>query len=372
MARKKRNDGIHKKDVLTAIMMEYDQQCALSTEFTEKIKKLVEDLIKENGARVHSITSRVKDRADLQAKLERSEEKYMKLNDVTDISGIRIITYFADEVDIVAEILQKEFDIDIEHSVDMRAFLDPDRFGYLSLHYVAKLPATRLELTEYQRFSDCKVEIQIRSILQHTWAEIEHDLGYKGKQAVPKELRRRFSRLAGLLELADDEFSQIRDSLREYETTVPQRITDTPASVMIDKASLWAFVKSNPLVHEIDRKIASVLKAQVVESEEYVTNRIDQLYYVGLETIAEIDSSLRQFREIIGRFAEPWLAGSKYEELSAGICLFYLCYILVARKNSVEEVHDYLDTSGIGSVKERGSVAQKILSTYRQVTTESG
>ena len=182
-----------KKDTLKATMIEYDNQCALYTEFTEKVEKLVEDLVKEKGARVHSITSRVKKKADLQRKLERPEEKYAKLSDVTDISGIRVITYFADEVDIVAEIIKREFDIDMEHSVDKRVLLDPDRFGYLSLHYVAKLPARRLKLTEYQRFSDCKVEIQIRSILQHTWAEIEHDLGYKSKLAIPRDIRRRFS-----------------------------------------------------------------------------------------------------------------------------------------------------------------------------------
>ncbi len=359
-------------NALKAIMIEYDQQCALCGEFTEKVRELVEDLIKEKGARVDSITSRVKKRADLQRKLERPEEKYTKLSDVMDISGIRIITYFADEVDKIAEIIQNEFDIDPEYSVDKRVFLDPDRFGYLSLHYVAKLPARRLKLTEYQRFSDCKVEIQIRSTLQHTWAEIEHDLGYKGKQAVPREIRRRFSRLAGLLELADDEFMQIRDSLRKYEALVPQRIADTPTSVLIDKASLWAFVKQSSLVHKIDRRIASVSESQVIENEEYVTRDVDKLHYVGLETIADVDLSLHQYEDSVIAFAESWLAGDKHETLSAGISLFYLCYILVASKNSVKEACDYLEGCQIGTDEERKSVAQDIISTYRRVTTKSG
>ena len=373
MAEKKRDDkDTNKKDVLTAIMMEYDQQCARYTEFTEKIKKLVEDLIKEKGTHVHSVTSRIKDRADLQAKLERSKEKYMKFNDVTDISGIRIITYFADEVDTVAEIIQKEFDIDIKHSVDMRAFLDPDRFGYLSLHYVAKLPATRLKLTEYQRFSDCKVEIQMRSILQHTWAEIEHDLGYKSKQAVPKEIQRRFSRLAGLLELADDEFVQTRDSLLEYEATVTQRIIEARASVLIDKASLLAFAKHSPLVHKIDHKITSAVKGQIVEREEFVSGIINHLHYVGLETIADVDSSLRKFGEIIAGFGKHLLAGPEHPSLSAGICLFYMCYVLIARKNSIKIVSDYLKEFGLGVPKRRRSIAERILSAYSQAIADSG
>ncbi len=360
------------KDVFAAIITEYDQQCQIYAEFTEKVKELVKDLVKENGARVHSITSRVKERSDIQRKLERAEEKYIELNDITDISGIRIITYFADEVDRIAEIIQKEFDIDEEHSVDKRELLDPDRFGYLSLHYVAKLSATRLKLTEYQRFSDCKVEIQIRSILQHTWAEIEHDLGYKSKQAVPKEIRRRFSRLAGLLELADDEFEQIRDSLREYEATVSKQIADTPTSVLINQASLSAFIKNSSLVHRIDRGIASMKAGQIIKDTdaEMLSNTIAELHYVGFETIADIDSSLQKLEEIIYGFAKAWVTG-KLGRVSTGICLFYLCYVMVGHKNSVEQAYTYLNELRIGLPGEQRSNAERIVSIYNRAATKS-
>ena len=188
---------------------------------------------------------------------------------------------------------------------------------------------------------------------------------------MPKELRRRFFQLAGLLELADNEFEQIRDGLREYEATVPQRITNAPALVSIDKASLWAFVKQSSLVHKIDRRIASVSESQIVEVEEYVTTDVDKIHYVGLETVADVDLSLCQYEDNVVAFAESWLAGGKYETLSAGISLFYLCYILVARKNSVEEAYDYLEKQQIGTVEERKSVAQNIVSTYKRVTTKS-
>ena len=64
----------------------------------------------------------------------------------------------------------------------------------------------RMVLRENKAFEGLKCEIQIRSVLQHAWAEIEHDLGYKSELTIPKEVRRSFSRLAGLLELGDKEF----------------------------------------------------------------------------------------------------------------------------------------------------------------------
>ena len=296
------------KNLITSIIKEYAQQSELYNEFTLKCKQLVEEFLKGNNVNVHSVTCRVKKQADLLNKLKRSEQKYARLCDVTDISGIRIITYFADEVDKVAEIIQKEFDIDRDKSVDKRALLDPDRFGYISLHFVAKLPPIRLVLTEYSNFSDCKTEIQIRSILQHTWAEIEHDLGYKNMQAVPKELRRGFSRLAGLLELADDEFVRIRDSLREYETKVIKQVADAPSLVLIDKASLSAFLKHNLLIHKIDDGITSLTSGEVKGhmDDDTLSSTVEILNYVGLKNIADIESSLRKFEAMIYSFAKAW------------------------------------------------------------------
>ena len=165
---------------------------------------------------VHSITHRCKAIESLEKKVGRSDKAYASLSQITDLAGVRVITYFASDVDKVARIVEREFEIDTPNSIDKRASLDPDRFGYQSLHYVASLNAPRGALIEYRDFSGKKFELQIRSILQHAWAEIEHDLGYKSASGVPREIRRRFARVAGLLEIADDEFSSLREELQRY------------------------------------------------------------------------------------------------------------------------------------------------------------
>ena len=56
------------------------------------------------------------------------------MDDVTDLVGIRVITYFADDVNAIAQVIENEFEIDSQNSTDRREALEADRFGYLSLH----------------------------------------------------------------------------------------------------------------------------------------------------------------------------------------------------------------------------------------------
>ncbi len=62
---------------------------------------------------------------------------------------------------------------------------------------VAEIKDDRIILPEYQKFKDKKFEIQIRTILQHAWAEIEHDRDYKFTGELPINIKRRFRILAG-------------------------------------------------------------------------------------------------------------------------------------------------------------------------------
>ena len=136
----------------------------------------LKDAVHNAGIEVLAIEHRIKEEKSLEGKLELKGEKYASLKDVTDILGARIICYFSDEVDKVAALIKEMFDVDFDKSVDTRAQLNPDSFGYLSLHYICSLK----ESDGYdEKLCGYKFEIQIRSILQHTWASINHDLGYK-------------------------------------------------------------------------------------------------------------------------------------------------------------------------------------------------
>jgi ppGpp synthetase/RelA/SpoT-type nucleotidyltranferase len=89
--------------------------------------------------------------------------------------------------------------------------LGPNEFGYRSVYVVIGLDGPRASMGEWKRFANLWAEIQIKSLLQHTWAMMNHMLVYKRQSQVPKELRRQLSRLSAILELADEEFAILRD-----------------------------------------------------------------------------------------------------------------------------------------------------------------
>lgn len=179
--------------------------------------RIISECLKQSEISVHSVDFRAKEPASFGKKAAIPSEnnlnipKYKNpLSEITDLSGVRIITYFPGTLDAVHDIIRQEFEI-VEFSNKGEILVDQDKFGYQSIHYLVKINLERSRLSEYNRYTEKIVEIQVRTILQHAWAEIEHDIQYKSSFSIPKEIRRRFHALAGMLEIADREFQSIQE-----------------------------------------------------------------------------------------------------------------------------------------------------------------
>jgi ppGpp synthetase/RelA/SpoT-type nucleotidyltranferase len=157
---------------------------------SKKTKEFLSTILSSNGIVPHSITSREKAPEDLREKITRAGEVPDALfNGITDLAGVRIIAYFPSDVDRIVPLIEKEFNIDSKHSMDKRLSSDPAIFGYASVHFVVEFRPERLKLPEYALFDKMKCEIQVRTILQHAWAEIEHDIVYKSPGEIPFRVR---------------------------------------------------------------------------------------------------------------------------------------------------------------------------------------
>ncbi len=129
---------------------------------------------------------------------------------LTDFVGARVMVPLSADVAPVARLVQRLYVV--EEMSDQRADSLLDVPGYQSLHFLVRFREQDREALDLDArgVPDLPVELQVRSILQHAWASLQHDLMYKGERRPTDHVRRRLIALAGLLELADQEFMSVR------------------------------------------------------------------------------------------------------------------------------------------------------------------
>jgi putative GTP pyrophosphokinase len=194
----------------------YAKVRSLYEEFSRTITNILSEALSRQGVKVHSIQGRAKDLESFGQKVMRQSEpevpKYGNpMKDITDLAAARVITFFPRTTDEVEACLRAEFVIaeKVDHTAQLQR---EERLGYQSVHYLVRLKEDRTRLPEYVRFAGLVGEVQVRTVLQHAWAEIEHDIQYKSPTSIPVAIRRRFMAVAGMLEVIDREFQAIQDA----------------------------------------------------------------------------------------------------------------------------------------------------------------
>lgn len=324
----------------------YERDLPLLKAIKARAVARLNQLLQAHDISVHSLSSRLKAPASLNRKLSRPDRTYHQLVQVTDLVGLRVITYFEDTIETIAALVEKEFEIDYDHSIDKRKSLDASRFGYSSLHYVCRLRPQQGAIIgpgpeDAQALRSYPFEIQIRTILQHAWAETEHDLGYKSETGVPLEIRRRFSRVASLLEIADAEFVSIRRFLDEYRDSVAMRLKDPDASVDVDRVSLEQFLCSSA-VCELEADFAACIGVPLSHEVFYPDYLLRMLAAVEVTDIAELREALLSHRDELRGFIKPYFAftrstwqftGSDLGHFKRGYSLVFLAHYLLLKDN---------------------------------------
>jgi predicted RNase H-like nuclease/ppGpp synthetase/RelA/SpoT-type nucleotidyltranferase len=192
---------------------------------------LVRGLLDEAGINYLSVTGRTKSIPSFAEKAGRTKAGTPlytdPLTEITDQLGVRVITYVRNDVDAVAQVLAEQVIVHDDRDWGQQTARE-GRFGYASRHLMIGLDPARESHPEFAHLRGRAAQVQVRTVLQHAWAEFEHDIRYKG--TVPKEhvgeFDRRFTLAAGLLELADREFSEIRERLRGAAPEVSQATAD--------------------------------------------------------------------------------------------------------------------------------------------------
>jgi ppGpp synthetase/RelA/SpoT-type nucleotidyltranferase len=311
------------------LLEEYRQQLPLYTRLMEAVKSKLSEMVKDSDLTVSSMEFRIKEEASLAGKLLRKGSKYSSLKDITDIFGARIIMFYNEDVDRVAAFAESIFEVDWPNSVDKRKMHETNSFGYNSLHYICRIPKKVFYDPEYPELNDVRFEIQMRTALQHVWSAIQHDIGYKSEIETPKEYHRMLSRLAGMMELADDEFSRIRASIADYRRRMQNLVLNGQLEeVALDGDTFRSYVDMHPF-NKLNRKIAAITQAEIQESPyiPYLT----VLRQLDIKTLGDIERMMAKYSDDAYQLALFQLGSTDIDILADTVGLQNLCIVHILK-----------------------------------------
>lgn len=267
----------------------YIKNRPLYKDLASKVESIIKEVLNQKQITYFSISSRAK---TLESFMDKSQkDKYKEpLSEIMDFAGIRVITYIKSEVKECCSEIEKLFEIDKKNSLDKGNELGTEKMGYRSVHYIANLKEDRLCLPEYSAFKDKKFEIQVRTILEHAWADISHDRNYKFNGVLPEEIQRRFALVAATLELSDREFDSIALELSKYENEVEEKIKNNELDIEINSASLNEYLKNKFEIYEKEALI-------VIEDNQNDEIVIAELKQFGIEKISDLDGLIEKYLE---------------------------------------------------------------------------
>ena len=200
-----------------AFQQQYREMMQLYSAAVREVRTKVEILDEEFRTRyahnpIHHIDSRLKSPQSMMKKLARKglpqtlEAAEANLN---DIAGVRIVCNYLDDIYRIADLLQRQRDVEFVHRRDY--IQNPKESGYRSLHLVIRIPVFLSSHTEL-----VPVEVQIRTIAMDFWASLEHQLRYKSNHETTQQLRRRLQHCAEASAALDREMQDIYREINGY------------------------------------------------------------------------------------------------------------------------------------------------------------
>jgi ppGpp synthetase/RelA/SpoT-type nucleotidyltranferase len=287
----------------------------------DRYSRIVRDILRASlpsDCPIQSIEARAKSPESVERKArkpaddEPASPKYAKpLVDITDLAAVRVITFFPKTLALVNDCIEREFDVIWKRDIGSDRF-EQGRFGYRSVHYLVKLTIARADLPEYSKCRGLVAEIQLRTVLQHAWAEMEHDIQYKSLEQSPASIQRRFIALAGMLEIADREFQAIQDEDASIRSVIHASLEDdlTKTRLVTLESSPTAL---DTTIEESAREVAEALRNLVGWSAKSVRDLIAaQRFDDAIDLYTRmIDTQPASYTLYVGRAKAKFLAGNR-------------------------------------------------------------
>jgi ppGpp synthetase/RelA/SpoT-type nucleotidyltranferase len=267
--------------------------------FVPELKSAVEERLASAGVDHFRVEARAKSRASFEAKLRKDPTRKIQ-----DLVGVRVLVFFRSDVALAEEVLMRMLILDTASYVDKADLLGDSEFGYRSVQFVGGekkggWDAEPDPISDAMANSSSGIEVQIRTLLEHGFAEVEHDIRYKpGVHDISPEVNRRFALTAGLLEQADTNLDDIRGLLGlGVEGTSKSRVAD------VHGWDAERFTQASRASIELDQQIRVALdlkKGRVLKGDREVA-RAARL--AGWTTYSDLQAGIEQHGDLGRRLA---------------------------------------------------------------------
>jgi ppGpp synthetase/RelA/SpoT-type nucleotidyltranferase len=352
------------------LLAQYDAHHARFIQFGEQMENLANEILNAKAVPFFSVTSQLKSRESVVRLVQRNA--ISSISQIPDLARLRIVTLFEKDVRSVANMLKREMHILAEKSQPPQSASDIAA-GYPVLRLIVEFTAERVALPEYQRFQGLRAEVQIRSMLQQTWEDIESRAWPLVRERSGSAERRVFARLGYLMELADQELNRFIDGLADAlaadlpailpppdsfsdtlhdtdtspaahalpEPDVPPSdrgvhpLSNAPSTSAISREALNRFIREHPLVNMLDQRLAACAGTDVDQQDDLSGEVLNHLSFFSLDSLASVERELRALEDRISLLGELMLAkeDANPDEMTIGrgFSLMYLCFAMAAR-----------------------------------------
>ncbi|HIU12455.1 MAG TPA: hypothetical protein IAD15_00040 [Candidatus Fimiplasma intestinipullorum] len=325
------------------IISQYHHNQELYGHMVDDIEDIIGRILSSNQIKVSNFAIRIKSEETLRKKIM-YKHKYHRIEDITDVVACRLITLFESDLDLIVKLLFENFDV-VEF-LDKRQKQQDDHvgFGYNSIHMIVRFTKERCALVEYAPYRDIYFEIQLRTALQHAWAEVEHGLGYKNEYEIPSEIRRRLNRLSASLELLDEEFVRINEDIQVYNQSLERE--EKVLKTDINRHSLETYALHCPNLKKLVNELADMCALTVYEDPQMISELriVRRFHYLGYLYIHEVDELIQKHAQQLKMIGKEWirLISNKEHQLNYFACLVWVSMMAMI-ENGKDDPDEILD-----------------------------
>lgn len=274
----------------------YQENEELHQLLAKRAENVLQTALSNEAIRYSIIRSRVKTFESFIEKMERM--KYAKPREMTDLVGIMVVRFIPSDTKMLSGIVEGKFNVDWENTKDSSKELAEDRVGYRGKNYVVTLKEESRNNGENKNLGEIPFEIQIKTLLDYAWGEIEHDRNYKTAEELPRnsDIPRRFKLISGTLEILDNEFERLSQETERYVDTISNKISKGEiGDIPISPLSLRKFLTLN-------FRAVPGFKAYFIAVDDV----LDELASSGIRTLADFNAIIPQnFKEKFAKASKP-------------------------------------------------------------------